>query len=951
MNKKVLSVALFGALMAFSVGTFTSCNDYDDDIDGLTGRVDALEKTISELNTKFGSLAYVKSVEFKDGKMVVTDQEGKSSTFTIPKGVDTNTTYTLEASIKGNVVVITLTDDKGNKQTKEVTLPEGQKVEAFDPSKLVVGADGTVTYNGDKTGVVIPTTTTDVKIVEVKDNGATIGWAITSGGITTNLKITDVLPLTSFSFEPDLLYGGVPSMKALSVVYKPWNIKTNCDKPIATGEVWNKTTKDAFISPVIAGTYYLNPSTVTIDQIEKVEVLSNDLEYKTRAAKSKPEVESYEVKNGVLTVYFSANTGEIKDLNSDSQITGLKVKLTTKAGNEITDQDYRGIYTSQYKNLVLADKGKKIAKVTNHHLYGTATGLAKEAIDADADYKVEYNSSTGLDLKPLVITCFDDLTGSTDKEDETLSASELERLGLRYEFHLCAYLEGTNQTNQSDFARIENGVLFPKLYSETATPYAAVGRKPLVRVQLLAEDGAVVSTGWIKVEIVKGITPAITVPFDFGSFTNQCEDKDFTLTVEQMNVKIYNALGLNRTEFNALYTIKQVNNLVGVNNYGNGNGVVSLKQDNTNPTVTDLLSWNVTQADMATALALDKGILTTTVVYEPIDGTTRENVTVTFTVKVAPIAGVSINNKISEYWDPAFEYIRLNVAVPKTVGDDNSANCTFVVDLDNVWVGNKPNIKGVKNYHYIFADKNLEGANKEKHGVSGKVYTLSLENENLELYARTSGVKELVVSIDKTSGVVTYAETSTAKDLLNIAGHSSVPNGGFFAWINVKATIGESCELELPINNGLFKAYFFRPIDVTGGEGKFIDAVDGGSKLNMLDLMSFNDWRDYEFDTKKNQNYFGFYGITGITIDIPNITTDLNGNDINSKLLTDVTTQLVITQSNTGSGLTPEFGTVTYMNNGTAVGAFNLRLPVTVTYKWGEVKAYVIVPVAKTEGN
>ncbi len=32
MNKKYLSVILFGALMTASTGVFTSCKDYDDDI-------------------------------------------------------------------------------------------------------------------------------------------------------------------------------------------------------------------------------------------------------------------------------------------------------------------------------------------------------------------------------------------------------------------------------------------------------------------------------------------------------------------------------------------------------------------------------------------------------------------------------------------------------------------------------------------------------------------------------------------------------------------------------------------------------------------------------------------------------------------------------------------------------------------------------------------------------
>ena len=39
MNKKYLSVVLFGALLATSTGTFTSCKDYDDDIKGLQEQI------------------------------------------------------------------------------------------------------------------------------------------------------------------------------------------------------------------------------------------------------------------------------------------------------------------------------------------------------------------------------------------------------------------------------------------------------------------------------------------------------------------------------------------------------------------------------------------------------------------------------------------------------------------------------------------------------------------------------------------------------------------------------------------------------------------------------------------------------------------------------------------------------------------------------------------------
>ena len=46
MNKKFLSAILFGALMVTSTGTFVSCKDYDEDIDGLQTQVDSNKSAI-----------------------------------------------------------------------------------------------------------------------------------------------------------------------------------------------------------------------------------------------------------------------------------------------------------------------------------------------------------------------------------------------------------------------------------------------------------------------------------------------------------------------------------------------------------------------------------------------------------------------------------------------------------------------------------------------------------------------------------------------------------------------------------------------------------------------------------------------------------------------------------------------------------------------------------------
>ena len=947
MNKKFLNAVLFGALLASSTGTFTSCKDYDDDINGLSERVDAVEKTLADLNTKFGALAYVKSVSFANGVLTVTDQSGTPTTYTIPdKDTDTNTTYTLDVSQDGNKATITLTDDKGNKQTKTIAFTDTDTDTKFDATKLTVGEDGVVKYDGVATGVTIPKQST-LTITEMTTEGVTYGWAIKYGNAEpVNLMICDVLPITGFGFEPDAYLGGVPSMKALKVVYKAWSETTSCSPATATGEAWTKATVDSYVRPVIAGTYYLNPSSATKEQIKKITVLSADKEYinKTRAAASNPEVESYEVKDGILTVYFKATT-ELIEAISSSKITVLAIRVETEAGNTITDE-YRAIYATDYKNVILGDKAKKAAAAPEHHLYGTTSGKADDAIQAAADYEVAYNSTTGIDLADKVITCYDDV--AANNTDLTMSAAELAKLGLKYDFHLCAYIDGTNKTNQSDFARLTGSVLYPKLFNETATPYAAVGRQPLVRVQLLdtKANNKVVSTGWIKVMITKDKAPAIDAPFTFDAFTNQCADKVFALTVEQMNVKVYNKLGMDYKMFKTIYEAADP--------LYTGEGVVTEVADAGEVTQTDLLKWTISQADMRLALqkSSDVGSLKAVVTYKPKAGyeDSYSDVTITLSTKVNAIAAVSIpaSNKIAEYWDAEKTYVRLNVVVPGTLTDD----CAFAVDLDNTFEGNKPIITGATAYKYIFASKNV---NREEDGLSGTTYKLSVSDDGLTLKATAGGTTQNVAVIDA-DGVVTYQNTDFAKDLLNIASHNSVASAGFYAWINIKATTGE-CALELPITNGEYRAYFLRPIDVAAGEGKFQDAVDNGSTVNMLDLLSFSDWRNKAFSTTENAGYFNYYGIEQITVDIDNITTNLNGNDINTKKLSEVTTQLVITQ--TGNKVNPipaaptkdTYGTVTYTNNGNAVGAFKLRLPVTVTYKWGTVKSYVIIPVEKTLGN
>ena len=127
MNKKFLSAILFGALMVSSTGTFVSCKDYDDDIDEINGKIDKIETTLSELESKIGDKG-VSSVTFdeKTGVLTVVDGTG-SHTYTIK---------TTTPSVEKTVVTV---DGKDLKVDGKVIGQLGDTVEVKDNELYVNG--------------------------------------------------------------------------------------------------------------------------------------------------------------------------------------------------------------------------------------------------------------------------------------------------------------------------------------------------------------------------------------------------------------------------------------------------------------------------------------------------------------------------------------------------------------------------------------------------------------------------------------------------------------------------------------------------------------------------------------------------------------------------------------------------------------------------------------------
>ena len=240
-----------------------------------------------------------------------------------------------------------------------------------------------------------------------------------------------------------------------------------------------------------------------------------------------------------------------------------------------------------------------------------------------------------------------------------------------------------------------------------------------------------------------------------------------------------------------------------------------------------------------------------------------------------------------------------------------------------------------------------------------------------------------LAKIDDKTGIIEYMDNDDAKNLLNYVGHKDLEN-------TITANIGvaafNDCAQLLPLVDKTYDAKFLRPVDIAQGVVKnFTDAVDGtvesteevnGAWAYVFNMVQLSDWRDQLFVTEtslkdgKNLNYFDYYQVEEIAVNVADIKTDMAGD---WKKLSDVNKSIYFEYAK-GSGNIPVksdftatadksvevqwfealekyYGTVKYFNNTGNTAEFNVQIPVTVTYKWGEITIWIECHVGGTLNN
>ena len=581
-----------------------------------------------------------------------------------------------------------------------------------------------------------------------------------------------------------------------------------------------------------------------------------------------------------------------------------------------------------------------------------AEGITEAESKTYCDTIVVYNQS--LDLTKCVeaheLAC---------EGGDKIKVADLEKLGLSFAFDVVKnYKVGNPVTDQADFVTLADGVLTPKVYETEGR--AAIGRTPIVRVRLMDGEN-LVKVAYIKVFIADETSAPVTNQYELTieNFKYDCDDAAASKlsTVKDMNVQVYNEIGLSKEQFHATYPYFY--------DYGANQTPADLgtceETTDAETQATHVIKWTISKDALWENASKQ---LTHRVRYYAGENQTGAYVELVLKATVEDIQksyNVAKADFISNYWDADKTYTKFNVAVPSSTTDADPTHCTFVNDLNSpftTWAKNStegtPGVlkldKAVTGIEYFFCADDIK--NITKIGDINVVFTTDADGTTL--YATVGGVKEEIAVINNAGSTapntVTYNKNSAiAKQLLN--------TGAMYTYIGAT---GRVCDDETKVvtitfdNEDHFQANFIRPVNIAEqAADNFIDAVDFGEKgsfIRLEDLIAPYDWRDRYFSDYAN--YWGFYGPFTITADVDNAECDLNG----VRQAVPVTVELKANTNTTmGSGddaKTSQYGFITYKNNGTKVSAFNIYVKVTVEYGWGTIKTdFITVPVSSTITN
>ena len=312
----------------------------------------------------------------------------------------------------------------------------------------------------------------------------------------------------------------------------------------------------------------------------------------------------WNAKTGILTVPFTAKAAAIKsDLDKGTAtITALQL---SRADTTVTS-DYALVYPTIIKDLLICDNsfddaddvdshqdniGKDGGKASSFHLHRNFSFLAlsttaatheiqyADSFDITKILETHYVEKTGLvkdtllrdDHKATALNGGEDGDATIKAEScKLLNAERMKQLGLHYVINRVDYSLGTTSTSESAHIQLGerevNGethmFAFPRNIKPDGTTdvdkvanMSAVGRMPIVCIELRDKDDHTVSFAWMKFLISKSeeILKPETFAFSLNDFYADCKDAEGKITWNQVEYEIYQKLNMSKETFDFTY--------------------------------------------------------------------------------------------------------------------------------------------------------------------------------------------------------------------------------------------------------------------------------------------------------------------------------------------------------------------------------------------------------------
>ena len=808
MNKKFLSVTLFSALMLGTAGTFTSCKDYDDDIKDLQEQLDK-KASLDDLNAKVTTL----QTAVDEAKSAANEAKNKAQ-----EALDKAN------STEGGVSEADLTALKKEleKQIEKLASLEAVETKINDLKEELEGGFVTDEKLKDLAAEV------DALSAQVM---SIIGHRLTSLAVipTSHINGIAAITLTTLQYTPQeykamAKHADGPQTDKDSegtfTAHSKTPVLDHVNKAGAKPYTVSTDKNEAYfhVSPNM-GVRTEDIYMPSFDCIKSENILTKA--GATISENSPIQPTDYKIKDNVLTVQFKKTVAEsINEAGGHASgketfyMASLKApiakeNLTADEAKALKENGTQVYVNSEYVRLHETKVAPYIANARTMYNGNMGGDFADEVqTDGEGRFYVHYHDSICayesqandmidvyaqynkvLDLKKLVEVCTTEIDATTDHKKH----AELEKYkdyGLTFRFYKATgeYFtlggpEGnSNKTDQQKFAEIDspmNGHMTSKVYSLDGVSATAVGREPLVRVELVdTVNNALVAMRYIKVKWVKeegmreiGFTYDDTM-FKCGNFA----DKIGTVA---MNEVIYNGAkegGMTKQEFHAVYTDAGFDAQDGVD-YGK----VKLIKNTEDGVESYNIEWTLTHADIVKKYPVWKNhedmVFTKTFFWkDPTKAYPTLKITLTRTIYKPTFGGYGYDNR---YWKKntnntvfnvnpvVYGAVEWNPAWNETTGHiltgdktNNNPTVNIYTDLVNGFL-NKDGVKpatGAWEYLY-FQDKNVANV-KNPYSPTFELLGVRFEFDAEKLAGRTYKYFDVASKTFK-DGAVTLSTDNT----------------------------------------------------------------------------------------------------------------------------------------------------------------------------------------------